>query len=131
MKRSPTRQALTFGRAHRLLKRADFGKVYESGRKAHGRFVTLFAWRRPDADEPAPAPWRLGLTATRKTGGAVQRNRQRRRVREFFRLRQRDLPAGWDFVVNTKGSLNEGDFVDLENDLSGVLRRVGIELSRE
>jgi ribonuclease P protein component len=89
MKRSPTRQSLTFGRSHRLLRRADFGKVYESGRKAHGRFVTLFALRRPDADEAAPAPWRLGLTATRKTGGAVQRNRQRRRIREFFRLRQR------------------------------------------
>lgn len=114
---------------HRLLKRADFSRIYGAGRKAHGHHLTIFALRRGDAELDNPRPWRLGITATRKTGKAVQRNRQRRRIREFFRLHQHLIPPGWDFVVNTRRSLNEAGPNELNKDLERALRRLGVDIS--
>ena len=59
--------------------RRDFREAYENGAKLHGRLVVVFARPRPEGG------LRLGITATRKSGGAVLRNRARRRVREIFR----------------------------------------------
>ena len=87
-------------RERRILKRPTFKLVYGKGRKKSGRHVTVFCLERPG--EPSELGWRLGITATRKTGKAVLRNRQRRLVREFFRLNQKWIPEGWDFVVNTR-----------------------------
>ena len=71
------------------------------------------------------APWRLGLTVTRKVGNAVVRNRLRRRVREFFRRHGGGLPIGWDFVVNVKGAAVQATWVELAHDLGQVLRGLG------
>lgn len=134
MQHGPTRQTsrpLAFERGHRLTRRADFVRVYRGGRKAWGHFVTIFALERPDAGEEQPGPWRLGITATRKTGKAVERNRQRRRVREFFRLHQHALPSGWDFVVNTRRSLNEAEHREFQKDMQRALRRLGFDIARE
>jgi ribonuclease P protein component len=116
------------GRDHRLLKRSDFTRIYGAGRKAHGHYLTIFAMSREDAAQDVPGPWRLGITATRKTGNAVRRNRQRRRIREFFRLHQSAVPPGWDFVVNTRRSLNEAGPRELNKDLERTLRRLGVDI---
>jgi ribonuclease P protein component len=121
------RGRLRFGADRRLRRRADFQRVYRSGRKAHGRFAAIFCLPR----EAPTAPWRLGLTATRKTGSAVRRNRQRRRVREFFRIRQARIPEGWDFVVNTKAAMNDATPEALSRDLTRTLLRLGIERKPE
>lgn len=122
------RRGLRYGAAHRLRKRADFQKVYKNGRKAHGRFITIFCLRREGSEGE---PWRLGLTATRKTGNAVRRNRQRRRVREFFRINQAWIPEGWDYVVNTKAKLNEAKHAELTRDLTGTLARLGFRRTED
>jgi len=62
----------------------------------------VFVFQREDG----PETWRLGLAVTRKTGGAVQRNRVKRIVREFFRLHQVLLPARTDMVVVPKRGLH-------------------------
>lgn len=91
-----------------------------------GRLVTLFALeRRGPAGEALP--WRLGVTATRKSGSAVERNRQRRRLREFFRLNQCQIPDGWDFVVNTTRALNTAPRAALAEDLERTLRPFGVK----
>lgn len=130
------RNSLAFGREHRILKRSDFVKIYGAGRKAYGRHIILFGLRRPPAElvpvteitDSGRNPWRLGVTATRKSGNSAQRNRQRRRIREFFRLHQRALPEGWDFVVNTRASLNDASHHELSTDLVAALLRFGIRL---
>ncbi len=113
-----------FGPRHRILRRADFQLTYGEGRRAHGRFVAVFCRRRA-RDEPGGEFWRLGITATRKSGNAVRRNRQRRLVREYFRLNQHWLPGGCDFVVNTRSGLSTASLAELAKDLDRVMQRFG------
>ena len=124
---SPQRANLRFGGGSRLCKRREFLEVYERGRKARGRFVTIFCLKR--TEEKVQAPFRLGLTATRRSGNAVRRNRQRRRVREFFRVHQQSIPDGWDFVVNTAPGLDHIPHLRAREDLMRCMKRLGFDIA--
>jgi len=84
-----------FTAADRIRKRREYQRVYDRGRKISSRNFTLFLL---DNDLGRP---RLGITVTRRAGGAVQRNRAKRLLREWFRRVRRDLPAV-DLVVNVR-----------------------------
>lgn len=78
----------------RLSRSADFDRVFRSGRSHAGRELVLYVF--PSGEEDTP---RLGLSVSRKVGGAVERNRIKRLLREAFALEGRRLPAGTDAVV--------------------------------
>ena len=84
------------------MRRPDFLRCYDAGRRYYAKHFIMFVFRREDSS----GVWRLGIAVTRKTGGAVQRNRVKRVLREFFRLHQIVLPAGTDMVVVPKRGLN-------------------------
>ncbi|MGH9453855.1 MAG: ribonuclease P protein component, partial [Terriglobia bacterium] len=60
---------------------------------------------------------RLGITAPSALGGAVVRNRIKRRLREVFRLNQARIPAGWDIVVNPRPKVATMPFESLSRDI--------------
>jgi ribonuclease P protein component len=99
---------LSFPRAHRLLRRSDFLRCYDTGQRYFSRhFVFFVTYDRGRALPDARlGHWRLGLAVTRKSGNAVWRNRIKRIVREFFRLHQHNIPHGLDFVVVPRRSLD-------------------------
>jgi ribonuclease P protein component len=98
-----------------LHSRAEFQKVYEGGRKVHGRHVTLFALPTRGAHS------RLGIAATRKIGSAVARNLAKRRLREIFR---RNRPAGGlDVVLVPKREFFEAPFEALATEFGALLAR--------
>jgi ribonuclease P protein component len=115
------RPAAKFTRSSRLLRHADFERVYKQGRRHFSASMTVFYLRRP---EPAVAPakasapgLRIGFTVGRALGGAVQRNRMKRRLREAVRL---TLPAdapGADVVINPKKVLLTANFEALVNEV--------------
>jgi ribonuclease P protein component len=78
----------------RLSRSADFDRVFRNGRSHAGRELVLYVF--PRAEEGPP---RLGLSVSRKVGGAVERNRIKRLLREAFALEHSCLPPGTDAVV--------------------------------
>ncbi|MGC4081853.1 MAG: ribonuclease P protein component [Vicinamibacterales bacterium] len=102
-------------RRERIRRRAEYQKIYDRGVKVHGRTFTLF--RFPNGLEVA----RLGIAATRKLGGAVDRNRAKRLVREVFR---RNKPApGNDVVIVPRRELLDTSLVALESEFRHILER--------
>jgi ribonuclease P protein component len=81
----------------RLSRSGDFDAVYRRGRSAASRHLVVYAFRREDA--PPGEPARLGVSVSRKVGGAVERNRVKRVIREQFAFFAGDLPTRSDFVV--------------------------------
>jgi len=81
-------------RATRVRKRAEFERIQKGGARVSTRTFVLIVSGRPDR-----GPARLGITASRKIGGAVTRNRAKRLVREAFRANPELFPPGIDLVV--------------------------------
>jgi ribonuclease P protein component len=87
------RPRLRFTKAQHLRKPAEFERVYELKQRASDARLLVFAARND------LGLTRIGLSVSRKHGGAVQRHRLQRRLREAFRLNQHELPAGLDLVL--------------------------------
>ena len=83
-------------RRRRLSRSAEFERVYRQGRSKGNRFLVLYAFPRDAAGEGGP---RLGLSVSRRVGGAVERNRVKRVLREAFWTEALRLPAAADYVV--------------------------------
>jgi ribonuclease P protein component len=90
-------------RRNRLSRSRDFDAVYRQGRSTSTRFLVLYWFEREeDLGEP-----RLGLAVPRAVGNAVARNRIKRQLREVWRDRLEQVPAGRDYVVIVKPGLPE------------------------
>ena len=103
-------------RDERLRHRREFLNCYRRGRRRHGSLLILYVF--PNAlSHP-----RLGITASRKVGGAVLRHRLKRRIREVYRRwsGRTGLPAV-DLVVHVKPSARESDFTTLRRELERLL----------
>jgi ribonuclease P protein component len=86
-----------FRRSDRILHNAEYRRVSRAGRRLADReFVLLVAPRVSRVESTAP---RLGITASRKVGNAIVRNRVKRNVREWFRRDRGRMAEGLDFVV--------------------------------
>lgn len=118
---------MPFGKRRRLLERADFLRCYNGGKRHHTPNFIFFVL--PTQAET----WRFGAAISRKVGGAVQRNRVKRLLREFFRRHQRDLPQGIDIVAVPKKSLDPRNitYAGLEKELiplmTGLYKKYGPE----
>ncbi len=102
--------------AQKLRRRVDYQRCYQTGRRQHGSVMTLHSIPN-QLDHP-----RLGVTTTRKVGGAVVRQKLRRRVREIYRrwAERERLPAV-DLVVHLKPAAAGASFSQLESELQRLL----------
>lgn len=108
------RQKRRFPRNARLLRHAEFERVYKQGRRHFSASMTVFYLPR-QAEIPGnkllpSSGLRVGFTVGRALGGAVQRNRIKRRLREAVRLCGTAAAANADVVINPKKSLLMTDF---------------------
>jgi len=122
----PVRRRETFSRDDRLRKRREFEECYASGVRVSGRHLLLFLLQRtaPSNAASSPARPRLGISVPRRVGGAVTRNRVRRRLREIFR-RSRELfgTRAGDVVVNARPSASDATFEELGEEYRSLLAK--------
>jgi ribonuclease P protein component len=107
----------------RLSRSADFDRVFRQGRSHAGRELVLYVFPRSEADDEP----RLGLSVSRKVGGAVERNRVKRLLREAFAAEGERLPAGTDAVVVAR---HEANALAEREGLAGMRRALGELLDR-
>lgn len=107
-----------FPRTLRLLRRRDFVRLSRTGRRVQNeQFILCFAPGRGDAV-------RLGITVSRRVGGAVVRNRIKRLCREAFRLQQHRISGCWDLLLIAKKQAAARDNETLRQSLSDLFRHL-------
>lgn len=104
-------------RRGRLTRSAEFERVYRQGRSSANRHLVLYTFPNPAAERP-----RLGLSVSRKVGGAVERNRVKRLLREAFDRLEGELSGGQDLVVVARPESRE--LAEREG-LAGIDRSLG------
>jgi ribonuclease P protein component len=112
----------------RLRRHSDFQRVYAGSRKRFSDSMTYFFARRPEPVEGTPA--RVGLTAGRVLGKAVERNRIKRRMREAVRKHISQLPQGVDVVLHPRRKVMTMDFAALEREVGAVFARIAGQLEK-
>jgi ribonuclease P protein component len=90
----------------RLSRSAEFERVYRQGRSVGNRFLVLYSFPRSSAGEPADGA-RLGVSVSRKVGGAVDRNKVKRLLREAFGALADRVPDDQDVVVVARPEVRE------------------------
>ena len=112
----PSKTGQEYPRGARIVRKADFDAVYRNGKRRSSSHFTVFLKAN---DLPQS---RFGFSIKRALGGAVARNRIRRRIREVVRLHREEISAGWDFVIHPKANVESAAFAALENDLVRLLK---------
>jgi ribonuclease P protein component len=112
----------------RLSRSAEFERVYRQGRSVANRQLVLYTFPNASTERP-----RLGLSVSRKVGGAVERNKVKRLLREAFAQAENDLLAGQDVVVVARppaGELADREgLAGMDASLAELIAKAGLQVA--
>ena len=114
----PKAGRLRLGRASRLAQSRDFARVRQQGQRLVLGCLNANWNRLPDGESP-----KLGVVTSKKIGGAVQRSRARRLLRESFRQHQHEFAQPVELVLVARNSIAGKKFADVEKDFLAALNR--------
>ena len=107
-----------FPRSIRIVRSSDYQAIYKTGCKIYSPHFVLFSRGNP-LEHP-----RMGITASRKVGGAVVRNRVKRLFREIFRRYLDQIPNRFDIVVNAKSGCGDTHYEDLKVEFLAAVKKL-------
>lgn len=121
----------TFPKRERLQYGYEFRAVYERGRKAVGRLAVVYvleegAELKSDEGKEKRARGAVGIVTGRAVGGAVQRNRARRLLRETYRLNKEKLKPNLQMVIVARSAIAGKTFCDVQAELLNLFRTAGV-----
>ena len=116
--KSELRMSASFARHERLTRKNDFKRVYEQGEKTVSSSFILFCYMHRERSYR-----RLGITASRKIGNAVTRNRCKRVIREIFRRNKELFPQGADIVIVVRQSMVNKPYREALEELCSNIRQ--------
>ncbi|MDR3551775.1 MAG: ribonuclease P protein component [Clostridia bacterium] len=105
-----------------LKENRDFRRIYSRGRSFVSRGVVVYVTANRLSKN------RLGITVSKKLGGAVQRNRAKRIIREAYRLTEPAVAVGYDFVLVARSRTLAMKMGELQKEMRGVLKNAGVLL---
>jgi ribonuclease P protein component len=103
--------SFSYKKNERLLNRKDFVNLNKTGKRHHSAHFTLITHNN------RLGKTRLGITASRRTGNAVRRNRIKRLIREYFRLHKHQFPQGFDVVIVAKKGAGDLEYREVQKEL--------------
>jgi len=103
-----------------LKKNYEFKRLYNKGKSAASQYAVVYCRRNGKPEN------RLGVTVSTKLGGAVRRNRVRRRLKEVYRLNEGKLSAGFDIVLVARIRSRYAGFSELESSIMSLFRNLKI-----
>jgi ribonuclease P protein component len=103
-----------------LRNRKDFSRIYGKGKSVGDRYVVLFFMKNGLGYN------RRAFLASKKVGNSVQRNRARRLMRESWRNLQQELPAGYDFIIIARNTINGKKYAQIEDSMKKAIKRSGL-----
>ncbi len=113
---------------HRLSRSADFDRVYRRGKSVAGRYAVLYYFDRT-GENGGEAP-RLGVSVSRRVGGAVARNKVKRTLKEIFGACEERLARGYDYVIIARPGLAEyiekKQFSEVTDMVTELFQRAGL-----
>ncbi len=116
-------------RGRRLSRSAEFERVYRQGRSVANRHFVLYSFPNASIDRP-----RLGLSVSRKVGGAVERNHVKRLLREAFDGVEPELEGGHDVVVVARPEARElaerEGLAGIDGALEELIARAGLRTNK-
>src|SRR5579884_3906428 len=124
MTTGPATPSFRFRKHEHLRRAADFRRVYDRRRSVSDNLLIVYVC------ENGLPYLRLGLSVSRKVGGAVQRNRMRRLYREAFRLTRHEMPVGLDLILIPRRP-EPPTLAELKQSLPRLVRQVARKLERE
>ncbi|AXC11391.1 Ribonuclease P protein component [Acidisarcina polymorpha] len=114
---------------HRLRKHADYQRVYREGRKQFSSSMSYFYAQR-SVDALTLSGPRVGLTAGKVLGKAVERNRIKRRMRDIVRRRVDMVSADVDIVLHPRKSVSTMEFARLESEVVRIFTTIQTTLNK-
>ena len=106
-----------------LTKNYEFKRLYNKGKSAASKYVVVYYARNNSAVN------RLGITVSTKLGGAVKRNRIRRRLKEIYRLNEFTLRKGYNIVLVARHGSRDANWKELESSVVYLFKKLGLNQS--
>ncbi len=107
---------MTLPREARLVRKSEFDRVYRAGKRSSSPHFTVFVCASGRTTS------RFGFSIKKALGGAVLRNRMRRRLREIVRCHRQEISPGWDIVIHPKSSVATAPFAALTADFLRLVK---------
>ncbi len=112
---------------YRLRKNNEFKVVYRRGRSLANNLLVLYIYNNKKNKTEDKLPYnKVGISVSKKVGNSVVRSRSKRLITESYRLNEKDIKKGYDFVFVARSAIKDKSFFDVEEAMKKLFLKAGL-----